>query len=541
MNSQHPRHVVPGDGSEHAFSRVPQADIQRSAFDLSHTHKTTIDPGYLYPLFWQDVIPGDTHTVTPTLVAQLLTLKQQLMDSLFVDLHYWFVQARFLWEHFEEFQGSNPNPISDPTPTVYTIPALNMNITGGIPEGHLFDYFGYPTKVQTTIPHTALLGRAYQLVYNLNYRDENLIDTVPMSLGDGPDALSAFTLLKRGKRKDYFTSLLPWPQKGPDVSLPLGGTAPVYVTDTGNPWLAKQVVDNQVSPGFAPNYPLQVGATTAGQMTSDAGAAKPLFFDPADTLHADLSAATAVTINALRLAVTYQQQLERDARGGTRYTEAIKSRFGVTSPDARLNRPEYLGGGTIPVMVHSVVNTNQASGSVLGNRAAFGHAQSSGGLGFTHSFTEHGYIIGLVSVRSDYTYQQGSNRHLLKQTRNDLYEPVFANLGEQAVTRAEICLSGGATDLETLGYQERWAEYRSRPSYLSGKMRSNATGSLDVWHLAQEFTAPVLLEQDFIEENPPLDRVVNVPSEPIFNVDMFTHVRSVRPLPIFSAPGLRVL
>lgn len=529
MSNSNPRQVVPGSDPSHAFSKVAQADIQRSAFDLSRSHKTTVDTDYLYPFFSEEVIPGDTFSVAPTIVAQMLTLKQQLMDSLFMDIHYWFVPRRLVWTNWQKMQGERENPDDS---IDYTIPQTVAPAVTGWEEGTIYDYLALPTKVPALSADACYL-RAYNLIYNTWYRDTSLIDSVTVPTDNGPDAYSTYTLLKRGKRKDYITSCLPWPQKGDAVSLPFGDTAPVELLGTiTSPMTMRLASDRSV----AGNTNLD---QNGGYIVN--ASAEGLVVDPNGQLYTDLSAATAVTINALRQAITIQQLLERDARGGTRYTEIIHSHFGVVSPDARLQRPEYLGGGTIPVMIHSVVNTNQASGSVLGNRAAFGNAVSSGGLGFTQSFTEHGIILGLLSIRQEYTYQQGLDRRFSRQTRYDFYMPTFANLGEQAVLRKEVSALGTSVDAETFGYQERWAEYRCALGRVTGKFRSNATGTLDSWHLAQEISGTPTLNQDFIEENVPVDRVVNVPSEPIFSIDSFTAVRATRPLPVFSTPGLRVL
>lgn len=530
MSMNNPRQVVPGSDPSHAFAKVAQADIQRSAFDLSRPRKMTFDTDYLYPFFREEVLPGDTFSVTPTMVVQMLTLKQQLMDSLYMDVHFWFVPNRLVWTNWQKFQGERANPDDSIDYTTPQFPAANTTDWG---ENTLADYLGYPTKV-AGLSAVAFYNRAYNLIYNTWYRDQNLIDSAVVDVDDGPDSPADYPLRKRGKRKDYLTSALPWPQKGEAVSLPLGTTAPV-VFPTGVH--VNTVVDNTAATA-------QLGLSSGvlvGAGLADGAAGINTFTGKPDDVYADLSSATAATINALRQAFTIQQLLERDARGGTRYTEIIHSHFGVVSPDARLQRPEFLGGGSVPVIIHSVVNTNQATGSTLGNRAAFGHAQSTGGLGFTQSFTEHGVILGILSVRQEYTYQQGLDRALSRSTRNDYYMPVFANLGEQAVLRREVKAQGTGADTEVFGYQERWGEYRSSLGSVAGKFRSNATGTLDSWHLAQVFSGTPTLNQDFIEENVPTDRVVMVTTEPVFSGDFFVSVRATRPLPIFSTPGLRVL
>lgn len=552
---------MPGSDPSHAFSKVPQAHIPRSQFDLSHKHTTDIDAGILYPLFDMEVGPADTFDVDVTGVIQMLSLKQQLMDSLYLDLHWWFCPHRLVWGNFPTQQGERLDPDTDIN---ITSPVMGQTADGPFTAQTMADYLGWPLDVNTgdmTNLPTAFVPRSYNLIYNTWYRDQNLIDSVLVPLGDGPDQMVDFPLRRRGKRKDRFTSMLPWPQKGASVGIPLGGTAPLQVTGSPTNFSIPgfDATMRSAAGGAGTNYGNVWQTFSSGDILSHPAGSPPAttdvyvhvdgndvpFSDLAPGMEADLSSATAVTINALRLAVATQQLLERDARGGTRFTEVIHSHFGVVSPDARLQRPEYLGGGTIPIMVHSVVNQTQtASGPALGQRAAFGEATFVKQAGFVQSFTEHGTLLCIGSVRQEYTYWQGLHRKYQNYTRYDNYLPTFATVGEQPVYTRELLCDGSAQDDVVMGYQEAWAHLRSELGKVTSKMRPSATGTLAAWHLAQVFTNtpdPLELTQDFIEENPPMARVVAVPSEPIFNVDLYCSVKATRPLPVFSAPGLLTL
>ena len=466
----------------HDFSRVPHVDIQRSTFDRSHGLKTTFDAGYLIPIFYDEALPGDTFQLETHAFCRLATPIHPIMDNMYIETFYFAVPFRLVWDNWQKFCGEQDNPGDS---TDYLIPTTTTTVVNST----LYDYFGIPNGISLTFNNLA--GRAYNLVYNEWYRDENLQDSVVVDKGDGPDTASDYVLLKRGKRHDYFTSALPWPQKGDAVMMPLSGSAPVtYPTNTADFITVK-------NPNGIDSY-LSSGAYIYPQNT-DVGS-------DADALYADLSQATAATINQLREAFQIQRLLEKDARGGTRYTEVIKTHFGVTSPDARLQRPEYLGGGKTRVGIDPIPQTSSTDATTpQGNLAGFGHAGFSHN-GFNKSFTEHTIIIGMACVFADLTYQQGLNRFFSKQTKYDYYWPALAHLGEQQILNKEIYAQGTSDDDLTFGYQERYAEYRYKPSFVTGQMRSSYATSLDTWHLAQDFASLPALNASFIEENPPNDR-----------------------------------
>lgn len=530
----------------HLFSQIPRAEIQRSSFNRSHTYKTAFDSNYLVPFYVDEVLPGDTFNLKATLFGRLATPAVPILDNLYLDTFYFFVPTRLVWDNWQKFNGEQKNPGDS---TDYLVPTVACDGT----SGSIYDYFGIPylegngASAGTTIEVNSLPFRAYNLIWNEWFRDENLQNSVTVPTGDGPDSASDFTLLKRGKRHDYFTSALPWPQKGPGVELPLGGTAPVIAGNTYNSGSGtykedlvkgQQLFAAQLSGGLGNKFSL-VGNVPYGS-TDSLGSGN--YHGQSDNtmvpIYADLSAATAATINSLRQAFQLQRLYERDARGGTRYTEILRSHFGVVSPDARLQRPEYLGGSSVRVNINPVMQTSATdSTSPQGNLAAFGVVANRDG-GFKKSFVEHGYIIGLVNLRADLNYQQGLNRLWSRQTRFDFYWPVLAHLGEQAILSKEIFADGSAQDEDVFGYQERYAEYRYYPNMITGKMRSTDPQSLDVWHLAQEFTNRPVLNSQFIEENVPIDRVLAVTNEPEVLLDCYFNLSCVRPMPVYSVPGL---
>lgn len=522
------------------FSNVPTVEIPRSVFPRSHSYKTTFDAGQLVPVFIDEILPGDTIKINSTCFARLATPLKPFMDNIYLDVHWFFVPDRLTWENFQAFMGEQPN--AGIPATTYTIPQAEVDPSA---ELSLAAYFGLPIKpgaAEFTV--SALPFRGYQLIWNDWYRDQNLQAAIAVPLGDATDTSIAQTgLLKRGKRSDYFTRCLPWPQKGAAVMLPLGDTAPVELTSSyfnvnstslsnggdivlgsGDPYGARTLFST-TSPGSGSS----ANTTIQGSVSqSDFEAAGPF---------ADLSAATAVSINDLRLAVAIQHMLERDARGGTRYVEKVLNLFGVRSPDARLQRPEFLGQSSSRINVNPIAQTVTQEAVPLAELAAVGTTLNKGDI--LHSFTEHGYLFGIASARADLTYQNGIDRMWTRQTQYDFYSPPFAHLGEQAVLNKEIYYEGNPSqDNAVFGYQERWAEYRYKASRVTGLFASNVSASLDVWHLCQDFASLPALNSSFVQENPPIDRVIAVPSEPHFLADFWFDYSHTRPLPTYSVPGL---
>lgn len=529
---------------EYSFAAVPRADIPRSTFNRSHGHKTTFNENQLIPIYVDEALPGDTFSLKSTFFGRLSTPIVPIMDNLYMDVFYFFVPNRLLWVHWVNMMGEQANP-GDASPLTYAAPLVTTP-AGGWAALSLADYFGLPTLIPGSASALAFPFRAYNRIWNDWFRDENLQNSVPVDTGDGSDLATDYVIKSRGKRHDYFTSALPWPIKFAAPTIPLTGqpvirtSASALVTGTQT---AMTVTRGDTGGAPAANVIMGMSGSTVLEGTNALTASGHNLYP--SNLYADLSGATVgVTINQLRQSVQIQRLQERDARGGTRYTEIVRSHFGVVSPDARLQRPEFLGGGTVRVHI-APIPQNSATGltggsTPQGNLAAFGTV-AGGNIGFTKSFTEHGVLMGLVQLRADLNYQQGMNKMWLRSSRYDWYWPALSHLGEQTIVNTEIYTqgtAGGSADGSAFGYQERWAEYRYYPSLITGQFRSTAATPLDVWHLAQKFTVLPTLGDTFIQDNPPISRVVATPSQPRVILDSFFQIRATRPMPLYSVPGL---
>lgn len=560
----------------HRFSDAPAMYMKRTKFDRSHVYKTTFDSGRLVPIFVDEVLPGDTTRMSINYFARLATPIKPIMDNIYLDWFFFFVPNRLVWEHWQNFCFEQEDPDDS---TDYVIPTVtaagNSNNTY---IGSLWDYFGLPVNTSGNLSGiSALPFRGVYLIWNEWFRDENLQKSVKIQKGDtnevldssraadqpswvftsGTDIVPGLACPPRGKRHDYFTSALPWTQKGPGVSIGLAGTAslvdpsPVsgyFVQQSNNSLGAAQLsadggVHNVYTGNGTLSYQGGYSVSIAGHSVNGSGtatvAAQPGSSWLSKDSYADLDSSSIFTINSLRTAFQMQKFYERLARGGSRYTEVLRSFFGVVSPDARLQRPEFLGSFTKMVNVNPIAQTSATDDtSPQGNLSAYG-VTAAKFHGFTKSFVEHGYVFGFVCARADLTYQQGINKMWLRSTVYDFYWPTFAHLGEQAVELREIYAQGSEADTTVFGYQERYAEYRYKPSQITGKFRSSvAGGNLDVWHLSQFFINAPTLNEEFITENPPIERIIAVPSEPEFLLDIGFRYTTVRPMPMFGTPGL---
>lgn len=529
--------------SNHVFSQAPMVKVPRSMFKRNHNLKTTIGVDYLYPIYVDEALPGDTFIMDGRFFGRLSTPLAPLMDSIYLDTFFFAVPIRLLDDNFRRLMGERP--FGDTT-TEYLVPQLTAP-SGGVAVGSLSDYLGIPTGV-AGLKFSAYWHRAYNLIWNEWFRDENLVTPAPIAglEYDGTthdETLSDYILRKRGKRHDYFTSCLPWPQKGDPVSISLAGQGGrIFNTDPTSQ--ARVAVYNNYSGTVSGNL-MPAGVLVSGGHTNSFNigvADRPATLELNDNqlakLSVDLSDLSSVTINDLRQAVSLQSLLEVDARGGTRLIEIIRAHFGIISPDARMQRPEYLGGSSQPMNVTTVPQTSESQDTPQGHLAAFVTVGDT--VHWTKSFTEHCVIIGLANVRADLSYQQGLPRMFSRRTRYDFYWPELANLGEQAVLNKEIFAQGTSADDEPFGYQERWAEYRYHPNMITGAFRSTYAQTLDYWHLAQKFESLPTLSADFIQEAVPISRVTAVNDNGIDSVilDANYRLKCARPMPLYSVPSL---
>lgn len=530
--------------SQEDASMIEGAHVPRSRFAGSWTHLKTLDAGFLVPFLVDEVLPGDHLSYNVTAYVRMATPLFPLFSNQRIDTFFFFVPNRLVWDNWVKLMGEVGNPEAE-SPDDYAVPVVNSD-AGGFQPDSIFDHMGIPCEGQTSPPViisvNAMPLRAYNLIYDEWFRDQNIIQPVSSAHGDGPDTVALFGLQRRAKSHDYFTSALPWPQKFTSPGIALGGLAPVQglaidiarVATAGDPGGRETSGDDTTD--WLGYYDASAAANLYVESPTAAGQGTPAIF-------ADLAAATGTTINALRQSFLIQQLLERDARGGTRYTEIVFSHFGVRSPDMRLQRPEYIGGGQTPLITTPIAQTAPSATEPVGTLG--GATTAAGTHRASYASTEHGFIIGLINVRSELLYQQGLHKMWSRSNRYDYYWPSLAGLGEQAILRKEIYLDGDPElDGIVFGYQERWHEYRTRTSEVVGVFRSNyngANGPIDQWHLAQDFGTPPVLDQGFIEDTPPMERILaaaELAENQQYLADICIRRTATRPLPMFGTPAL---
>lgn len=525
--------------SQQDSAMTQRPDVPRSKFVGSFTRKTTFNAGLLIPFLVDEVLPGDHLKYDVTAYVRMATPIFPLMDNQRIDTHFFFVPNRLVWANWKKFMGEQADPSS---PIAYSIPQVVANgDNSGV--GSVWDYFGLVTQSDNPylVGYSSVNGlpfRAYNLIYNEWFRDENLINSAPFSVGDASQTTSDYPVRRRAKSQDYFTSALPWPQKFQAPTIPILGNAPItgIGIDPGSVAVAGTNFGFYETGNGAVNYPEYLSFTNINTLFANV---EPYGTSYRPKIYADMAAVTGVGINQLRQAFLTQQLLERDARGGTRYTEIVRSHFGVISPDARMQRPEYIGGGSSMLNITPVAQTAPSDDGVVGTLGAAGTAV--GQHRASYASTEHGYVIGIVSVRSELSYGQGIPRTFSRQTRYDFYWPSLAGLGEQEILRKELFAVGNANDNVVFGYQERWHEYRTRTSEITGRFRTYVSGTLAPWHLGQNFSSAPTLGKTFIEDSPPMDRVLAADEEAANQVveylgDFLIKREAVRPLPMFGTP-----
>lgn len=525
--------------SQDDASLIQRARVPRSKFINRFMRKTTFPPTYLIPFMIDEVLPGDHMRYDVTAYVRMATALFPIFDNLRIDTFFFFVPNRLIWTNWVRMMGEQPG---GPTDAInYVVPQIVSPVAGHAILT-IYDYMGLPTVGQITAgnqyTHNALPLRAYNKIWNEWFRDQNINTAVPDNMGDGPDAVADYAIQTRAKSHDYFTSALPWPQKFTPLQTLFTGTAPVVGIGLSDGTVISAGTNIRQTDGTNPVFPFMQGASVP-QIRYDTGGGGVVSATNTPKIYADLAQATGVTINALRQAWLVQDLLERDARGGTRYTELIRSHFGVINPDFRLQRPEYIGGGQTPLNLTPIAQTTPTGGGGLGALGATGTA--AGQHRASYAATEHGYIIALINVRSQLSYQQGLHRMWTRVARTDFYFPSLAGLGEQAVLRQEIYCSGvDAEDATVFGYQERWQEYRTRYSDVTGLFRSTSAGNIDEWHLAQVFSPAPTLSPAFIADTPPMARVLaagGAAANQEFLADILIERTATRPIPTFGTPA----
>lgn len=545
--------------NERHFNQIPEMKASRTRFNRDQTILTTFDSGKLIPFYVDEVLPGDTFNIDTSAIIRMTTPKYPVLDDAFIDFYYFYCPNRILWDNFKQFMGEVESTPWMPAKN-YKVPELVINGTEkeGLPkEESILDYMGTPTKVKKTFRINALPIRAYVKIWNEYFRDENVDNAAVIKTDDADmnyqdrsasideilkDAITGGRCLPVNKFHDYFTSCLPYPQRGPEVMLPMQGNAAIYTGDVNgqpketNIYLCNSTVNQQgrlTSIKFKGSYLTDVLGSTAPSGTSGT--------DTNGYLYADLNTVTAATVNELRKAVAVQQYYEALARGGSRYREQVQALWDVVISDKTVQVPEYLGGGRYHVNINQIVQTSGQQTNAdtpIGETGAMSVTPINESS-FTKSFEEHGFVIGVCCVRHNHSYQQGLERFWTRKDRLDYYVPQFANLGEQPVKKKEIMLTGTSTDEETFGYQEAWADYRMKPNRVSGKMRSNATGTLDFWHYADNYsTVPTLSQEWMAEGKEEIARTLIVQNEPQFFGAIRVANKTTRRMPLYSVPGL---